>query len=184
MEVLIRADEACQPDPFLLWDSVWDQNTGIADWRLAGPNAPQNSGGLAATAALATAVTLCLFSDAAMPANHPLAKYIADGDPRGWWGDGVDVRTDLGEGPLGSLLWILFRMPCNAATAMWAQMLAAEALAPLQGQGAVVEIDCSAAVVGLNTMALEVALYGRNGQKLYDRKFDLIWDQVTAAAAA
>jgi phage gp46-like protein len=182
MDVLIRADEACQPDPFLLWDSAWDADNGIADWRLAGPGAPQNSGGLQAAAALDTAVTLCLFTDAAMPAHHPLARYVADGDPRGWWGDGIDVRADLGEGPLGSLLWILFRMPCNAATAMWAQILASQALAPLQSQGAVVEIDVSAAVTGLNAMTLTVALYGRDGQLLYDRRFDLIWDQLQQAA--
>jgi phage gp46-like protein len=182
MDVLIRGNEACEPDPFLLWDSIWSEADAIADWAIAG-NAPLNSGGLAANAALATAVTLCLFTDQAMPANHPLASYIADGDPRGWWGDGIDVRADLGETALGSLLWILPRMPCNAATAIWAQTLAAQALAPLQGQGAVVEIVCSAQVTGINTMTLAVALYGRDGQQVYNRKFDLIWRQVLAAAA-
>jgi hypothetical protein len=32
-----------------------------------------------------------------------------DGDPRGWWGDGADVRTDLGETERGLLRWLLAR---------------------------------------------------------------------------
>lgn len=180
MDVLIRANEACQPDPFLLWDSTWNEAAAVADWALAGANAPQNSGGLAATAALQTAVTLTLFTDAAMPKNHPLAAYVRDGDARGWWGDGVDVRSDLGEGPLGSLLWVLWNMPLNLA-AQWAAPLAQQALAPLQTQGAVVEIDCSAAITSLNGLTLTVALYGEKGALLYSGKFDLVWNQMTAS---
>jgi phage gp46-like protein len=177
MDVLIRAGEACQPDPFLLWDSIYDEAAGVFDWALAG-NTPLNSGGLAATAALETAVGLCLFTDAQLPATHPLASLIADGDLRGWWGDGIDVRTDLGEGSLGSFLWVLMRMPLTAATVQWAVSFAQLALAPLQTQGAVVEIDCSAAIVGTDGLQLAVALYGRDGQKVYDRQFDLVWQQV------
>ena len=181
MEILIRANEACQPDPFLLWDSNWNEAAAAADWALAG-NAPLNSGGLAANAALATAVTLTLFSDAAMPPAHPLAQYVRDGDPRGWWGDGIDVRTDLGEGPLGSLLWVLWNMPLNLA-AQWAAPLAEQALAPLQTQGAVVEIDCSAEITSLNGLALSVNLFGEKGALVYSGKFNLVWQQVVAAAA-
>ncbi len=181
MEVLIRQNEACQPDPFLLWDSTWNKAAAIADWALAG-NAPLNSGGLAATAALETAVVLCLFSDQAMPANHPLASYVRDCDPRGWWGDGVDVRADLGEAPLGSLLWMLWNMPLNLA-AQWAPPLAQQALAPLQTQGAVVEIDCSAEITSLNGLTLSVNLFGEKGALVYSGKFNLVWQQITAAAA-
>ncbi len=178
MQVLIRADEACQPDPFLLWDSIWNESAAIADWALAGPSAPQNSGGLAATAALATAVILCLFTDQAMPAAHPLAQYVRDGDPRGWWGDGADVRTDLGEGPLGSLLWILPSMPI-ALAATWAPTLTRAALAPLQAQGAVVEIEASATVVGVDQLVLAVELFSRDGEKVYSAQFEIVWNQIS-----
>jgi phage gp46-like protein len=177
MDVLIRANEACQPDPFLLWDTIFDSVTGIADHALAG-NAPLNCGGLAAGNALQTAVTLCLFTDAQLPANHPLAALVADGDFRGWWGDDIDVRTDLGETVLGSFLWVLKRAPLTPRIAQWAQTFALSALAPLQAQGAVVRIDVTSTIIARDTLRLDVKMYGRDGSKVYDRAFDLIWAQL------
>lgn len=181
MDILIRSNEGCQPDPFLLWDSTWNPTEGHADWSLA-KGETLNVGGLAAKAALDTAVILCLFSDARLPPAHPLA-FLADGDPRGWWGDGIDVRTDLGETPLGSLLWLLERAPLTDKMATWARQLATEALAPLLAQDAVVRIDCAAAAnAAASRIELTVNLFGRDGAKVYDRKFDLLWTQVQAAA--
>jgi phage gp46-like protein len=180
MQILIRTNEANQPDPFLLWDSIWDAERGFADWALAG-NAPQNSGGLAANAALDTAVTLCLFTDKQLPATHPLAYLVADGDLRGWWGDGIDVRTDLGEGPLGSYLWVLKRAPLTLQIANYAKQFALDALACLQSQGAVVSINATTTIQG-STLYLQVTLYGSNGSKIYDRQFSLVWQQLGAAA--
>jgi phage gp46-like protein len=181
MQILLRQNEANQPDPFLLWDTVQDAD-GTFDWATAG-NAPQNSGGLAAAAALDTAVTLCLFSDAQMPAGHPLTFLVADGDMRGWWGDGIDVRTDLGEAPLGSLLWALKRAPLTQTYADWAEQFATDALSVLQSQGAVVRIDVST-TIGVDRLYLTVNLYGRDGSKVYSRQFDLIWQQLNAVPAA
>ncbi len=180
MDVLIRANEACAPDPFLLWDSIFDPAAGVADWALAGPDAPNNSGGLAAQAALETAVTLCLFTDAALPPDHPLAYLVGDGDFRGWWGDGIDVLADLGETALGSFLWVLQRAPLTDGITQWAERFAEDALAPLQAQGAVVRIDCAAAIAGLNTLELTVSLYGEDGRQIYNRQFDLVWQQLNA----
>jgi phage gp46-like protein len=177
VEILIRANEACEPDPFLLWDTIWNEAAAVGNWVIAG-NVPGNSGGLAADAALETAVTLSLFSDAALAADHPLAYLVADGDLRGWWGDGIDVRTDLGERPLGSWLWVLERAPLTPTIARWAQAFAEDALAPLQNQGAVVEIDVSAEIIGTNELALDVVMYGANGQKIYDRRFTKVWSQL------
>jgi len=181
MEILIRSDEACQPDPFLLWDSIFDQEAGIADFVLAG-NAPLNSGGLQAEAALETGVVLCLFTDAQLPSNHPLAYLVSDGDFRGWWGDGIDVRADLGETVLGSFLWVLKRAPLTSRTAFWAQSFALQALAPLQTQGAVVTINAVATIANRNTLLLAIEMFGRDGSKVYDRAFDIIWSQLQASA--
>ena len=125
-DVLIRENEGCDPDPHLLWDSRWSPADGVADWRLAGIDETLNRGGLAAKAGLETAAILCLFTDRRVPPTHPLA-YLADGDPRGWWGDGVDVRTDLGEAPLGSFLWLLERAPLTVQgqpVTRWAEQMA------------------------------------------------------------
>lgn len=186
-EYLIRSQEGCSPDPFLLPDSVLigieDGTDFLCDWALAAPpNNVLNAGGLRAVAELETAVLLLLFTDTFVPPDHPLA-YLADGDGRGFWGDGVDVRTDLSEAPLGSLLWLLERAPLEAAgmpIEYWAQAFATEALAPLLAQGAVVEIDVSAVANTLmSRIELSVQLYGRNGELAYDRRFDLAWEQLS-----
>lgn len=177
MQILIRANEAVQPDPYLLWDSIFDPVAGVCDWALAGA-APLNAGGLAAAQGLETAVNLCLFTDAALPPAHPLAYLADDGDPRGWWGDGVDVRTDLGEAPLGSLLRLLQRAPLTPQIAMWAQQFAIEALAVLQQQGVVVKIAATAVIAAGQQLQLSVQLYGRDGANIYNRQFDLLWKQL------
>ena len=185
-DVVIRAAEGCDPDPFLLWDSRWWPTVvsgGGADWRLAGSDEPLNRGGLAAQGALATAVVLLLFTDKRLPPDHPLA-WLADGDPRGWWGDGVDVRADLSETDLGSWLWLLERAPLTIngqSTAVWAQSFAADALAPLMAQKAVARIDTAASVNEIDSrLELAVQLYGSDGAVTYDQKFELVWQQVAA----
>jgi phage gp46-like protein len=184
-DVIIRAAEGCDPDPFLLWDTIpapiapYDLSF---DWALAGADEPLNRGGLASTRALETAVMLALFTDKRIDPSHPLF-FLADGDPRGWWGNALDVRADLGEAELGSHLWLLARAPLTVngfSAAQWARQFALEALAPLQGQGAVSRIDAQASVNEANArLELTVQLYGRDGTQVYDRKFDLVWKQLS-----
>ena len=94
----------------------------------------------------------------------------------------VDVRDDLGEGELGSLLWLLERAPVNirGRTAdVWAKEFARTALEPLQTQGLVTRIEISATLnAARGRIELLVDLFGRDGLKVFDRKFDLIWNQV------
>jgi phage gp46-like protein len=96
-DVVIRAAEGCAADSNALWDSVWDAERGFADWALADRRRAGNIGGLRAIAAIETAVIACLFTDKRVDPDHPLA-YLADGEVRGYFGDGIDVRADLGEG--------------------------------------------------------------------------------------
>lgn len=178
MDVIVRAAEGCGPDPFLLWDSVWSPELGLADWAVAGRDEKNNVGGLSAKRALFTAVVLCLFTDKRVPADHPLA-YLASGDPRGWWGDAVDVRDDLGEADLGSLLWLLERAPLTDDVVRWARAFALEALEPLKGQHAVVRVDAQvAANKPAGRLELTVQLYGRDGSSVFDARFDLVWKQI------
>jgi phage gp46-like protein len=184
-DLLVRAQEGCAPDPFLLWDSVHksieDGTDFVCDWALAGPAATLNAGGLQATAALGTAVYLLLFTDVYCPPDHPL-YFLVGGDNRGWWGDGIDLRADLGEQPLGSLLWLLERAPLVCAgvpTATWAQLLASAALAPLSAQGVVAAIDMQASAnIAMERIELSVQLYGRDGAVAYSGKYNVIWRQI------
>jgi phage gp46-like protein len=174
----VRINEGCAKQPMLLWDTVWDSPNGIGDWALAGSSETLNRGGLRAQRALETAVILCWFTDRYCPPTHPLAQF-ADGDLRGWWGDGVDVRADLGEGPLGSLFWLLERSYIDpVATPRWAVSMGLDALSPLVRQKAVVDVEVQA-YVSMSPNRLDVAcqLYGRKGIKLFDRRYDDIWNQ-------
>jgi phage gp46-like protein len=181
--VVIRELEGCGGDPNLLWDSVWDATKGFADWALAGPDENENVGGLRAKAAIETAVMLCLFTDRRIDPEHPL-WYLADGDRRGWWGDGVDVRTDLHEGPLGSLLWLLERAPMTVKgmpIETWAIQFANEALQTLLDQRVCARIDVSAAADRAGgRLLLTVQLFAADGSTVFDRNFDVLWNQLGA----
>lgn len=182
VDIVVREHEECAPDSSTLWDSVWDAERGLADWQLSGADEPLNRGGLRSKAALATAVTLALFTDKRIDPSHPL-YYLADGDPRGYWGDAIDVRDDLFETPLGSHLWLLERAPLTirgVPATQWARQFALEALEPLIRQGLVVRIEVEAtAQHARGRLDLVVRLFGRDGLNVFDRKFDLIWNQVT-----
>ncbi len=179
--VTIRAAEGCTADENALWDSVWNVGEGVADWALAGPDERTNRGGLRSRAAIETAVILALFTDKRIDPDHPLF-YLADGDRRGYFGDGIDVRLDLNEAALGSHLWLLERAPLtirNISAARWAEQFATEALMTLQTQGVVVRMEIAATANELQSrLELVVRLYGRDGLLAYDRKFDVLWNQV------
>lgn len=177
-DIDVRINEGCLPQPTLLWDTVWDPATGIGDWGPAGPGETLNRGGLRAQRALETAVILCLFTDRACPPDHPLVQF-ADADLRGWWGDGVDIRVDIGETSLGSLLWLLERSYIDpVATPRWAVSMAIDALSPLVNQKVVVDVRAQAYVAtNPNRLDLAVQLYGREGVRVFDRRFDDIWAQ-------
>lgn len=175
----VRIGEGEQPQVNYLWDSQWQPPEGAADWAIAGPTETMNRGGLQARAALHTAIVLSLFTDKRLPDDHPLMKLIEDGDQRGWWGDGADVRTDLNETELGSYLWVFERAYLNDDIVRQVEAVAQEALAPLIAQEAAARIDCQAErrpppSDGVN---LAVQAYGRDGRRIYDIRFEDIWRQ-------
>lgn len=174
----VRIDEGSDAQPILLWDSIWSPWGGFADWAIADADEVQNRGGLRSKAALHTAIVLALFTDRRIEKDHPLYYLVEDGDPRGWFGDGEDVRSDLGEDQLGSLLWVLSRAPLTEEIRRWVEALAIEALAPLIRQGVATRIDAQAvAYPAFNRVELAVQVYGRDGSKTYDFKFDDLWRQ-------
>lgn len=173
----VRIDEGLAPQPQLLWDSVWVPMLGHADWAVAGADEPLNRGGLQAEQAIATAVVNALFMNVACPPDHPL-RYLVGDDLMGWWGDGVDLREDLGEAPLGSLLWMLERAPLTTEIVQWADTMCREALAPLIFQGVAARIDVEAVGNELKSrIDLFIAIYSRDGTKTYDNRFEPLWVQ-------
>jgi phage gp46-like protein len=191
-DIAIRTTEGCDEQPFLLWDSVWNPDKGIADWSLADADETLNHGGLRAKAGLHTAVILCLFTDRRLPDDMPhpdsLAGAVAGGetgpsgaDRRGWHGDSYDVRPDLGEDEMGSLLWTLERGTLSDATARQAEAMAIEALQTLKRQDVVARIEVEATARPIDgRLDLIVRLFSHDGSRAYDQRFGLLWKQTAA----
>ncbi|MBR0871207.1 phage GP46 family protein [Bradyrhizobium tropiciagri] len=174
----VRISEGNTQQANLLWDSQWRPQDGAADWALAGAGETQNRGGLRSLAALHTAIILLLFTDKRIPDNHPLLYLLEGGDQRGWWGDGSDVDASLSETELGSLLWVFERSILTEDIRRWVEAIALDALSPLIKQGAATRIDAQAsAEFALDRLELQIQVYGRDGTKIYDQRFDDIWRQ-------
>lgn len=179
-QLRVRIGEGEQDQPNLLWDSVWDKAKGCADWATADADETYNRGGLRAKAVLHTAIILALFTDKRIPDQHPLRKYMVGDDPRGWWGDDIDVRADLGEEELGSLLWVFERAPLTDQVILEVEAEAMAALRCLIAQKVASRIEVKAyAEKAFDRLDLEVKVYGRDGSVIYDRRFDDLWKQVS-----
>lgn len=183
MEVKVRSNEACEEQPFLFPDLVWESDEGWADLDLAGPLATGNANGLKADRALATAIVMALFTDRAVETYETDANTPTP-DLRGWWGDGLDVDASLHERALGSKLWLLERAVLNDATFRTAERYAYEALQPLVDQGAVERFECVASGnVIRGILYLEVRAFSGPTNRLYDQKFQIVWKQERATFA-
>lgn len=101
---------------------VWNNQTGTADFAMAGPD-------LQADAGLETAVILSLFVDRQAAEGDAIPD--GSGDPRGWWGDApIDATPTTGNTPdrIGSRLWLLDRARAITDTLRRAEAYAREAL--------------------------------------------------------
>lgn len=174
MEVKIREAEGVSPQPFLYWDSVWDQTQFFAEWTIGPRSDTLNPGGLQAAHALHTAILLSLFTW--RRADQSELQYLDGSDRKGWWGDGVDI--DKFETELGSKLWLLFRRELTEDVRLKAEDYAREALQPLINQGAVAAFDVIAEIdKPAGQLSLVVSAFSQDGTKIYDQRFDRIWAQ-------
>lgn len=183
--VRIREAEACDPQPYLLWDTIWvqrlDATGGFGDWILAGDADPaEQAGGLRARHALHTATMIQLFTDARAPVE--LLPPNED-DRRGWWGDSFRFDDEPSGVTHGSLLWTLERGVLNDRTAQTAKIYAEEALAVLKTQEAVAEtqVDASANVLA-GRLELVVRHFDRDGRQVYASQFSVLWTQERSPA--
>jgi phage gp46-like protein len=187
--VRFRDTESCEPEPQLLWDTVWvqrlDASGGYGDWIMASLPGPSDAhshpvqveslGGLRAEAALHTATLLCLFTDRRLPEgrSHP----SSDSDPRGWWGNSIRLEGEP-EVEMGSLLWAFERAVLNERLGSDAEDVAREALAVLVTQGAVARTDVAATVDRRQgALMLEVAHWSHAGTRVYEQRFGVLWQQ-------
>lgn len=163
-------------DPLLDPDLVWDGRIG--DLAVTSLLDIDNPGGLRCGQALATAILICLMTDARAEAIE-----LRDGDVnRGWPGDSFDLQA--GETPLGSKLWLLARRAIEPGIETLAEDYAREALQTLIDQGAVARFEVTAAADRpARRLDLAVTAYGRDGAQIYDQKFAVLWDQTDGVSS-
>lgn len=158
-------------------DIVWTDGTH-GDFALARTPDQGGAGGLQAMHPIETAVLMCLFTDAAAEARE--LRFEHGGDRRGWPGDGFDIDTAHGEGPLGSKLWLFRRHALTDLTAAEIEAEARRALQPLLDQKLVVRIDTATEVLKpQGQVRLGISLFGRDGRKVYAAQFDPLWQTTT-----
>lgn len=167
----IEGDDEPYRSPDLGWDGV------VGDLIVNGFQHASAPGDFRAEQGLATQVLILLMTDRRVEESE-----LRDGEEnRGWFGDGVD-RMD-GEEPLGSRLWLLRRRSLYDGIETDAQDYALEALQPLIDQGAVARVDAVATIERAeNRLDLAISLYGRDGGRVYDRKFEGLWRQINGVA--
>ncbi|WP_457091403.1 phage GP46 family protein [Microvirga sp. P5_D2] len=130
--------------------------------------------GLRARNPIATAIALCLLTDAR--ASQDELRHEHAGDARGWPGDGFDVDASRGETELGSKLWLYRRHELTDETGRAVEDEARRALQTLIRQGLASRIDVKATVQKAEgRIALEVAVIGRGGRNTTHVRFDPLW---------
>ena len=153
--------------PDLGWDGI------VGDLLLNDTSHAIAPGDFRAEQGLATQVLILLMSDRRVEDSE-----LRDGEQnRGWLGDSFD-RLE-GEDPLGSRLWLLTRRSIYDGIEVDAQDYALEALQPLVTQGAVASIEAVATATRAESRVdLAIALYGRDGETVFNQKFALLWRQI------
>lgn len=170
---IIPLDEGEEPyrAPDLGWDGV------VGDLILNGLDHPSAPGDLRAEQGLATQVLIHLMTDRRVEESE-----LPEGQQnRGWIGDSFDLMGD--EGPLGSRLWLLRRRSIYEGIEIDVEDYVREALEPLVVQGAVASIDVAVTVDRPGARVdYVVTLNGRDGLRVYEQKFELLWRQIDGVA--
>ncbi len=158
-------------EPYRAPDLGWDGRVGdLIVNPLTHADAP---GDLRAEQGLATQVLICLMTDRRVEPEE-----LRAGDQnRGWIGDSFDVAEF--ETPIGSRLWLLRRGTIFEGIETVVADHVREALQPIIDQGAAVSLDVIVSVDrSRNRVDYQVTLYGRNGARIYDDKFEILWRQI------
>jgi len=160
-----------QKEPYRSPDLLWD---GVAGDLAVNPlDHAEAPGDLRAEQGLATQVLIQLQTDRRVEDSE-----LRDGEVnRGWIGDSFDLMND--EQPLGSRLWLLRRRGIFEGIETVVEDYVREALQPLIDQGAVASVGVEVSVDRAgNRVDYTASLYGRDGARVYERKFDIMWRQL------
>jgi phage gp46-like protein len=171
VDVSIRQGEELEPQPNHLWDTQYTGETYGWDWVRAGPDDPLNRMGLRATRSLDTAILIQMLT---WRRAEPYDVLPSGSDPKGWWGDSVDLEPN--ESQIGSRLWLLYREPLNDRLAVRAKNYTIEALQTFIDQGVVVRFDIETSIDRRReALLIDIEGYSQDGQRIYEQRFSRVW---------
>jgi len=162
--------DPCAESPLLLWGTSWNEALQEFDWQISGTSLKDDD-------QLFNAVMLCLFTDKRARDDATLPG--DDDDPRGWWGNYVDVDSAAGEQELGSHLWLFERVAMTDENLKGIEDAVRDALLPLVNSGMVastsvsVEWDKPSGRVSIGVQA-----YSQEGEKMFDQRYARVWQQL------
>lgn len=162
-------------EPALFWSTFWSSEEGLGDWRLAPANDARNPGGLDASAQIASAVVISLFTDKRAPEGwRPDVT-----DRRGWWGDAVAAEGEAPE-EIGSHLWLLKNEVATERVAALAQTYATEALAWMLRDQVAASVTVEAGLIEnpRRGIWLDIRIAGRDGALAYSQRFERLWREI------
>jgi phage gp46-like protein len=170
---IISINDAAEPyrAPDLGWNGV------EGDLILNALNHPTAPGDFRASQGLATQILISLMTDVRVEESE-----LRHGEAnRGWFGDSFDIED--GETPLGSRLWLMMRRAISDDTAVLVEDYVREALQPLVDQEAIVSLAVTVTVdKPANRVDYVVDTYGRDGERSFNGKFELLWRQLDGVA--
>lgn len=161
-------------DTLLAPDIVW--NGMVGEFAMAGTDEGDNTGGLRAKAALATAVLMQLMTDRAADPSE-----LRDGDEQaGWPGDGISMADGEDPDVIGSKLWLLRRRSLSEAeTPLLAKHWTEEALQTLVDEGIAAGFSVSVTTKPTeNRLDIDVTVTNRDGTDAVKQKFAILWEQI------
>jgi len=162
--------DPCTDSPLLLWGTSWNAALNTFDWTISGTS-------LKADDQLYNAIMLCLFTDKRARDDYPLPS--AEDDPRGWWGNNINIDSNNGEQELGSYLWIYERSAMTDANLKGIEDAVNDALLPLTATGMVARYDSQVAWdKPKGSVCIGVQVYSQDGAKAFDQRFTRVWTQV------
>ncbi len=161
-------------DPALPWDTVWDTDEGLGDWRIATARTDPNAGGLVARQSIPTAVLLSLFQDRRAPAGwRPDTA-----DRRGWWGDSVAADGEAADED-GSWLWLLDNESVSDSLPVRGKQYAEQALAWMLSEKVAGKVSVTSGLLdAAQGWWLCVDIFARSGEQVYSQRFDRLWRDV------
>lgn len=179
-EISIRVAAECLTTA-PLWDTVMNPSLFRGEWRMASPTKePDNVGGMKADKALLTSVAIVLFTDKF--SRNPRSR--GGLDPRGWWGDGIDMQA---QPPMGIELWTLFNGVLSPQVAQQAVAFVKAGLSPLLvvNGGPVASWDVQYQIDQVQgKLDIPIKGYSTSGTLTYDQKWSFSWAQISGGSQA